>query len=166
MSHSLTPEDRCAIEDLMARYAWSLDTGDVDAFVSCFALDAAMVEEVFDEPTAWEGSDAIRRLGQSYREIPDFAGRQHHGANVQVSAVSDGRARARSFVFVTECRGEPPHPLRFCGWFEDELVKINDCWVFARRTLRQWGGDVLHRFPRPAPAGPLRSPHLRLVERR
>ena len=70
------------------------------------------------------------------------------------------------FVFVTECRGEPPHALRFCGWFEDELVKINDCWVFARRTLRQWGGDVLHRFPRPALAGPLRSPHLRLVERR
>jgi hypothetical protein len=161
----MTPEDRCAIDDLMARYAWSLDTGDVDAFVSCFALDGAMVEEVFDEPTAWAGADAIRQLAQSYREIPDFAGRQHHCANVQVTGLAGARAHARSFVFVTECRGEPPHTLRFCGWFEDDLFKLDSRWVFARRTLRQWGGEVLLRFPRPAPAGRAGSAHLRLVDR-
>jgi hypothetical protein len=165
MSQSLTPEDRCAIEDLMARYAWSLDTGDVDAFVDCFATDGAMVEEVFGEPAAWEGTAAIRRLAQSYREIPDFAGRQHHGANLQVTAFTEGRVHARSFVFVTECRGDPPHALRFCGWFDDELVRIDDRWVFARRTLRQWGGDVLHRFPTRPTEGRLPSAHLRIVDR-
>ncbi len=29
-------EDRIAIQDLIARYAWALDTGDVEGVVGCF----------------------------------------------------------------------------------------------------------------------------------
>ena len=43
----LTVEDRLAIQDLLARYAWALDTGDVDSFVACFTPDAVVIEEVF-----------------------------------------------------------------------------------------------------------------------
>ena len=44
----LSVADRIAIQDLIARYAWALDTGDVDSLVTCFTTDCAVIEEVFE----------------------------------------------------------------------------------------------------------------------
>ena len=46
-------EDRVAIQDLIAKYCWALDTGDVESFVACFTADAVIVEEVFEDPDVW-----------------------------------------------------------------------------------------------------------------
>ncbi len=35
---------RLALQDLIADYAWALDTGDADALVRCFTEDAALVD--------------------------------------------------------------------------------------------------------------------------
>ena len=147
MQKALTPEERFDIKDLLARYGWALDTGDVDAFVSCFAPDGVMIEEVFEDPDVWEGHDGIRRLAEHYRGIANFPGRQHYAANVLVTPVGEGRAHVRSFALVTECQGEPPYQLRFCGYYEDELVRIEGQWYFAKRVVRLWDGEVLKRFP-------------------
>jgi len=71
-------EDRLAITDLLARYSWALDTGDLDGFVACFTPDALIVEEVFEEPDRWEGADGVRRCVEHYCSAPNFPGRQHH----------------------------------------------------------------------------------------
>lgn len=142
----LTTEDRLAINDLLARYAWALDTGDVDAFVACFTATAVVVEEVFEEPDRWEGADGIRRLAEHFRNVPNFPGRQHHVSQLLVEG--DGqRCAARSFVLVSECRGEPPYVIRFAGYYEDQLLKSNGRWLFERRMIRLWDGEVLKRFP-------------------
>jgi acyl-coenzyme A synthetase/AMP-(fatty) acid ligase len=39
-----TVEDRIAIQELMARYVWSLDTGDMGSLVACFVPDARIVD--------------------------------------------------------------------------------------------------------------------------
>jgi hypothetical protein len=142
----LTVRDRLAIHDLLAQYAWALDTGDVDALVSCFTPDAVIVEEVFEDPDRWEGHAGIRRLGEHYRAVPDFPGRQHHVSQVLISGDAR-RASVRSFAFVTECRGEPPYLLRFAGFYADEVVKHRGRWRFRRRVIRLWDGPVLARFP-------------------
>ncbi|HSV46801.1 MAG TPA: nuclear transport factor 2 family protein [Ramlibacter sp.] len=147
MPDTLTPEDRFAVNDLLARYGWALDTGDVDAFVGCFAPDGVMIEEVFEDPDVWEGSDGIRRLAEHYRGIANFPGRQHYAANVLVTPTGEGRAHVRSFALVTECQGEPPYKLRFCGYYDDEIVRLEGQWYFARRVVRLWDGEVLKRFP-------------------
>lgn len=142
----LTTEDRVAINDLLARYAWALDTGDVDAFVSCFTPTAIVIEEVFEEPDRWEGADGIRALAEHFRNVPNFPGRQHHVSQLLVEG--DGsKCSARSFVFVTECRGEPPYILRFAGYYHDQLVKSSDRWLFQQRIIRLWDGEVLSNFP-------------------
>jgi SnoaL-like domain len=142
----MTVADRIAVEDLLARYAWALDTGDVDGFVACFTPDAVVIEEVFEEPDRWEGHANLRRLAEHYKSVPDFPGRQHHVS--QVLAQGDARRCAvRSFTFVTECRGEPPYILRFAGYYEDEAVKVRGEWLFKQRTIRLWDGPVLARFP-------------------
>lgn len=141
-------EDRLALQDLIADYAWALDTGDAEALVRCFTEDAVVTEAVFEEKDTWEGHEGIRAFADHYFNAPGFAGRQHHVTQTQYTAVSDGAVSMRSFAFVTECEGEPPYLLRFAGWYDDEAVRTDhDEWRFRRRTIRLWDGEVLARFP-------------------
>jgi hypothetical protein len=32
------------------------------------------------------------------------------------------------------------------GYYEDELLRENGRWLFARRNIRDWNGPVLARF--------------------
>ena len=165
-TRGLTVADRIAIQDLLARYAWALDTGDVDSFVECFTPDAVVIEEVFEEPDRWEGHASLRRLAEHYKSVPDFPGRQHHVSQV----LAEGNARrcaVRSFTFVTECRGEPPYILRFAGYYEDEVVKVRGTWLFEQRIIRLWDGPVLARFPgRDGARIPRKRPPQLVVARR
>lgn len=142
----VTIADRMAIQDLLAKYAWALDTGDVDGFIACFTPDAVVIEEVFEEPDRWEGHANLRRLAEHYKSVPDFPGRQHHVSQVLVEGTAR-RCGVRSFAFVTECRGEPPYILRFAGYYEDRVVKVRGEWLFEQRIIRLWDGPVLARFP-------------------
>ena len=142
----LTVADRLGIQELLARYAWALDTGDVDGFLACFTPEAVVIEEVFEEPDRWEGHANLRRLAEHYKGVPDFPGRQHHVSQVLAEGDTQ-RCTVRSFTFVTECRGEPPYILRFAGYYEDQAVKVRGDWLFAQRIIRLWDGPVLARFP-------------------
>lgn len=42
MAAPLSADDRLAIIELMAKYAWAIDTGDVEAYVACFTPDALL----------------------------------------------------------------------------------------------------------------------------
>jgi hypothetical protein len=145
-SNTLSVEDRIAINDLFAKYAWALDTGDVDSLVACFTPDGVVIEEVFEEPDRWEGHAGIRRLGEHFRNSAGFPGRQHHITQSVFQGGGD-RCKARSFAFVTECRGEPPYTLRFAGYYDDEIVKAGGEWLLKQRIIRLWDGEVLKNFP-------------------
>lgn len=139
---------RLALQDLIADYAWALDTGDADAFVRCFTADAEIIEEVFEEPDIWRGHSGARALLKHYASAPGFPGRQHHVTQTQYLNCTENSATLRSFAFVTECHGEPPYSLRFAGWYEDDVRKDDSGqWLFARRTIRLWDGEVLKNFP-------------------
>ena len=144
----LSIEDRFALEDLIAAYAWALDTGDIEALVACFTTEARLIEEVFEDPDIWEGHAGIRALATHYANSAGFPGRQHHTTQLQFTPQPDGSCAMRSFAFVTECHDEPPYLLRFAGWYDDLAVKGDDGqWLFARRTIRLWDGPVLKNFP-------------------
>src|ERR1035441_11069326 len=38
----LSAEDRLDIQELFAKYAWSIDMGDIDGIVACFAEDGSL----------------------------------------------------------------------------------------------------------------------------
>lgn len=144
----LAIEDRIKLEDLIANYAWSLDTGDTEGMVACFTEDCVVTEAVFEDPDIWPGHQGIRDFAEHYFGAPGFAGRQHHVTQIQYIPVTDTCVKMRSFAFVTECEGEPPYVLRFTGWYDDEAVKQPDGeWLFSRRTIRLWDGEVLEKFP-------------------
>jgi hypothetical protein len=158
-------EDRIAITDLIARYAWALDTGDVEGLVACFTPDCAVIEEVFEDPDRWEGHEGVRALAEHYRTSAGFPGRQHHVSQSLVEGDSE-RCTVRSFAFVTECRGEPPYTLRFTGYYEDQVAKRGGEWLFQQRIIRLWDGPVLARFPGHGARVPRKRPPELVIRRK
>jgi len=142
---AITPGDRLDIQELTARYAWSLDTGDEDAFVACFCRHGELVWDVFETEGRWRGAQALRRFIAYFRQRPESAGRQHHVSNLVVTP-SDSGARARSYVAVAVRRAEGPHFINVMGYYEDELEREDGQWRFARRYIRDWSGPVLSGF--------------------
>jgi hypothetical protein len=158
-------EDRFAIEDLFARYSWALDTGNPEALAMTFIPNCRVVEEVFEDPDIWEGRDGIRAMGRHYMNAVNFPGRQHHLSMPIYEAKGDYHCNVKSFVFVTECRGEPPMELRFSGYYTDELVKLDGVWFFASRIIRLWDGEVLANFPNQGQFAPRKRPADLIIKR-
>lgn len=144
--HTLTAADRLEIHELLARYAWSLDTGDEEGFIGCFAPDAELVWDAFAEAGCWRGHAALRRFIAWFRARPESAGRQHHVSNVIVDATPDG-ARARSYVLVALGCGDGPHRLHVMGHYEDACTRQAQGWRLSCRVIRDWRGAVLANFP-------------------
>lgn len=165
MAQPLTLEDRVAIQDLIARYAWGLGSGDIEAVVACFTPDCVVTDDVFEDIDIWEGRDGVRAMATHYNTSPNFPGRQHHVSNLIIEGTVED-CRARSFVFVTECRGEPPFVIRFTGYYLDQLVRQDGNWLFSRRTIRMWDGEVLSRLPGKGARNPRRRPPDLAVKRR
>jgi hypothetical protein len=154
----LSPADRIEIHEVLARYAWSLDTGDEAGFVSCFCRDGELVWDAFETPGVWRGEAALRRFISYFRARPESAGRQHHVSNLIVTPTAAG-ASARAYVLVALRCADGPHRLHVMGYYEDELQREDGRWCLARRAIRDWNGLVLAGFAgqegeRPARARP------------
>jgi hypothetical protein len=145
MNLPLTAADRIEIHEVLSGYAWSLDTGDEELFVRCFARDGELVWDVFETPGVWRGEAALRRFISYFRGRPESAGRQHHVSNVIVTPTPAGAA-ARAYVLVALRAVEGPHRLHVMGYYEDELQREDGRWCLSRRIIRDWGGPVLARI--------------------
>lgn len=174
MRSRLSCEDRREIQDVIHRYAWALDTGDVERFVDCFCADGVLIWEAFETPDHYEGTDALRRFATILRDLPTSAGRQHFVGNTLIEGGND-EARASSYVIVFTRQGEGPHLVGVMGWYEDVFRRTEQRWRIRQRVIRDWSGPVLARFagqsgervarPRPAVLAALASPAPTRVER-
>lgn len=145
MQPTLTATDRLDIHEVLASYAWSLDTGDEEAFVRCFASDGELVWDVFESPGRWRGEAALRRFIRYFRGRPESAGRQHHVSNLIITA-TDAGANAKAYVLVALRSPDGPNRLHVMGYYEDELRREDGRWCLSRRTIRDWTGPVLARI--------------------
>jgi hypothetical protein len=167
MTHAPSAEDHIAVQQVIARYAWALDTGDVEGFVGCYCTDGELVWDAFEEPQSWQGHDALRHFARFFAALPSSAGRQHHVSNVVITPTTDGLA-ARSYCMVALRQGDGPHVMHVMGWYEDLFRQENGHWLLARRTIRDWSGPILAGFagqtgervarPMPPPLAGLKYP--------
>lgn len=142
---TLSTQDRLDIQQLVARYAWALDTGDVEGFVDCFHSDGELLWDAFDTPLQWRGAAELRRFAEGLRALPASAGRQHHVSNLLVEP-ADGGARGRAFVLVTLRQPDGAVAAHVAGWYEDSFALEDGKWRIRRRVIRDWAGPVLARF--------------------
>lgn len=145
MTTELPTADQLAIRDVISRYAWSLDTGDVEGFVACFCSDGALVWDAFETPERWEGSAALRHFAEFFRSQPTSAGRQHHVTNTVIE-VEKGVVKAKSYGAVAVRQGDGPHLLHVMGYYLDTFRQEEGRWRFAKRIIRDWSGPILANF--------------------
>jgi 3-phenylpropionate/cinnamic acid dioxygenase small subunit len=89
-------EDRVEIEELMARYAWALDTGDFDGYADCFHPDGWL--EHWPQGRCL-GREGLKRATDSlwYDKPGHYLGRQHRMSQVLMTPENDDRVRIKCF---------------------------------------------------------------------
>jgi uncharacterized protein (TIGR02246 family) len=134
-----TYEDRIAVEDVMARYVWAVDSLDADGYVAVFTEDA-----VIDSNGAIsKGHEAIRRIVTSLIQRRDDnkakglppSNLYHVISSVRITFPKPGEALHQSY-WQTVRRGKDGTMIAAAmGRSEDRLVKRNGKWLIQWRKL-------------------------------
>ena len=126
-------EDKLAIEELISTYNQSLDSGDYQTWLACWADDA-----IFDGlGKLLTGIGPIRGFAEGYDagyrlRIPAL---KHYTVNT-LSKIDGDRATSSSYLQLTSM-GPKGGQIIFTARYEDDLKRIDGRWRFARRKLHQ-----------------------------
>lgn len=134
-----TYEDRIAVEDVMARYVWAVDSLDADGYVAVFTDDA-----VIDSNGAISrGHAEIRKIVTSLVERRDqnkakglpASNLYHMTSNVRITFPKPGEALHQSYWQTVRRNKEGVMIAAAMGRSEDRLVKRNGTWLIQSRKL-------------------------------
>ena len=134
-----TYEDRIAVEDVMARYVWAVDSLDAEGYVAVFTEDA-----IIDSNGAIsKGRDEIRNIVTGLIQRRDdnkakglpTANLYHVISNVRVTFPKPGEALHQSYWQTVRRDKDGRMNAAAMGRSEDRLVKRNGKWLIQSRTL-------------------------------
>ena len=134
-----TYEDRTAVEDVMARYVWAVDSLDADGYVAVFTEDAV----IDSNGNISKGHPAIRKIvtdliqrrdNNKAKGVPT-ANLYHMTSNVRITFPKPGEALHQSY-WQTVRRDENGRMIAAAmGRSEDRLVKRQGKWLIQSRKL-------------------------------
>ena len=134
-----TYQDRIAVEDVMARYVWTVDSLDADGYVAVFTDDAV----IDSNGMISKGRDEIRKIvtgliarrDEAKAKGQPTANLYHVISNVRITFPNPGEALHRSY-WQTVRRDKDGHMIAAAmGRSEDHLVKRNGQWLIQFRKL-------------------------------
>jgi uncharacterized protein (TIGR02246 family) len=134
-----TYEDRIAVEDVMARYVWAVDSLDADGYVAVFTEDAV----IDSNGSLSKGHDAIRKIVTGLIQRRDdnkakglpTANLYHMISNVRITFPAPGRALHQSYWQTVVRDKDGKITAGGMGRSEDHLVKRNGKWLIQKRKL-------------------------------
>jgi 3-phenylpropionate/cinnamic acid dioxygenase small subunit len=134
-----TYEDRIAVEDVMARYVWSVDSLDADGYVAVFTEDAI----IDSNGSISRGHAEIRKIVTGLKQRQDDnrakglpAGRLYHViSNVRITFPKAGEAVHQSYWQTVRRDKDGRMIAAAMGPSEDRLVKRNGKWLIQSRKL-------------------------------
>ncbi|HET9834139.1 MAG TPA: nuclear transport factor 2 family protein [Vicinamibacterales bacterium] len=134
-----TYEDRVAVEDVMARYVWAVDSFDADGYVAVFTDDAV----IDSNGSISKGHAEIRKIVTNLIQRRDenkakgvpTSNLYHMTSNVRITFPKPGEALHQSY-WQTVRRDKDGHMIAAAmGRSEDRLVKRNGKWLIQFRKL-------------------------------
>ena len=155
----LTPMDRIQIQQLIARYAYALDTGGRNGYdyADLFAADGVFVGmNQGDKGRLYRGRDSLAALARGGPRNQNYV--SHYITNVILEATPDG-AKGTQYAII----GDVSQPSGKSAWthgghYEDTYVKTPDGWRFKSRVFyaSEGGPDPkqLKNDPLKAPVAP------------
>ena len=134
-----TYDDRVAIEDVMARYVWTVDSLDADGYVAVFTEDAV----IDSNGTISRGHDEIRKIVTGLIARRDEAKAKgvptsnlyHVISNVRITFPKPGEALHQSYWQTVRRDKDGKMTAAAMGRSEDRLVKRNEKWLIQSRKL-------------------------------
>ena len=134
-----TYEDRIAIEDVMARYVWTVDSLDAEGYVAVFSEDAV----IDSNGSISKGHEEIRKIVTNLIKRRDdnkakglpTANLYHVISNVRITFPKPGEALHQSYWQTVRRDKNGVMAAAAMGRSEDRLVKRNGKWLIQRRTL-------------------------------
>jgi 3-phenylpropionate/cinnamic acid dioxygenase small subunit len=126
---SLTMEDRAALHDLYARYAYAFDGADPEAWSALFTADGVFAPPGIDPVVGTEELQSFVEL-----RAKGLPGMRHLMANVLVEETSEG-ARGQAYFLCIRLSEDGKFRLRNSGRYEDEFAREDGSWKIARRTV-------------------------------
>jgi uncharacterized protein (TIGR02246 family) len=134
-----TYEDRIAIEDVMARYVWTVDSLDADEYAAVFTEDAV----IDANGNVSKGHEAIRNIVTNLIKRRDdnkakglpTANLYHVISNVRITFAKPGEALHQSYWQTVRRDKDGAMTAAAMGRSEDRLVKQNGKWLIQSRKL-------------------------------
>jgi len=134
-----TYEDRVAVEDVMARYVWTVDSLDADGYVAVFTDDAV----IDSNGSISRGHDEIRKIVTGLIQRRDenkakgvpTANLYHVISNVRITFPKPGEALHQSYWQTVRRDKDGRMIAAAMGRSEDRLVKRNGKWLIQFRKL-------------------------------
>jgi len=134
-----TYEDRIAVEDVMARYVWAVDSLDPEGYVAVFTEDAV----IDSNGNVSKGREEIRTIVTSLIQRRDdnkakglpTANLYHVISNVRITFPKPGEAVHQSYWQTVRRDTDGRMTAAAMGRSEDRLVKRNGTWLIQWRTL-------------------------------
>lgn len=132
-------EDRVAVEDVMARYVWTVDSLDADGYVAVFTDDAVIdsngsISRGRDEIRAIVTGLIRRRDENKAKGLPP-SNLYHVISNVRITFPKPGEALHQSYWQTVRRDANGTMAAAAMGRSEDRLVKRNVRWLIQSRKL-------------------------------
>ena len=134
-----TYDDRIAVEDVMARYVWAVDSLDAEGYVAVFTEDAV----IDSNGSISKGHAEIRKIVTGLMQRRDenkakglpTSNLYHVVSNVRIAFPRPGEAVHQSYWQTVRREKDGKMTAAAMGRSEDRLVKRNGRWLIQRRTL-------------------------------
>ena len=134
-----TSDDRIAVEDVMARYVWTVDSLDAEGYVAVFTEDAV----IDSNGSISKGHEEIRKIVTSLMKRRDdnkakglpTANLYHVISNVRITFPKPGEALHQSYWQTVRRDKTGAMTAAAMGRSEDRLVKRNGKWLIQSRKL-------------------------------
>jgi uncharacterized protein (TIGR02246 family) len=124
----LTSDDLVEIQQLYAKYNWTLDAGDSEGYASTFTPDG-----VFNNNA---GHDAIVKFADGFHA--GLGAHVHHwNTNLMITPTATG-ASGQVYLVLVDFANKPA-TIATSATYSDELVKTAQGWRFKKRATK---GDV------------------------
>jgi hypothetical protein len=138
--NTLTLEDRLMLQELFAKFTFSMDSGDKEGFLDCFTKDGTMFTRT--------GHEAIGGYLDEFKHDSAFPGSQHLATNFYMEGNSE-RARVRCYITrMYKLPGAGNLQPLWLGWDDDICVKVDGQWKFEKMSTTP--SEILRGAPRPA----------------
>ncbi len=134
-----TYQDRIAVEDVMARYVWAVDSLDPEGYVAVFTDDAI----IDSNGSISKGREEIRKIVKGLIQRRDDSKAKglptsnlyHVISNVRITFPKPGEALHQSYWQTIHRDADGKMTAAAMGRSEDRLVKRNGKWLIQSRRL-------------------------------